>query len=89
MAHFSISTSLADRSESGDIKLCCRCGTKLDEPEDSRLVEIARSRPVELHQNSKVWIDVVGDISPHSTEATKGTEFSLSSESKVMKNKFM
>lgn len=56
----------------GDLKLCCRCGTKLDEPEDSRLVEIARSKPVELHHNTRVWIDVVGDISPHSDEANKG-----------------
>ena len=52
--------------------MCCRCGTKLDEPEDTRLVEIARSKPVELHQNTKVWIDVVGDISPQSDEAGKG-----------------
>ena len=44
----------------------------MDDAEDPRLVEIARSKPVELHQNTRVWIDCVGDISPHSDEANKG-----------------
>ena len=51
-----------DFENESDLKLCCRCGTKLDVPQDSRLYELSRSKPVEVFQDTKIWIDVVGDI---------------------------
>ena len=62
MATFAISTVDNDFDGDNDLKLCCRCGTKLEPPSDPRIFELTRSKPVELYQGTKVWVDVVGDI---------------------------
>lgn len=57
---------------SGEVRLTIICGTRNEAPSDPRLVELARSKPIEVHQDASIWIDVIGDISPHSDDAQKG-----------------
>ena len=62
LATFAISTVDNDFDGENDLKLCCRCGTKLEPPADPRIFELTRSKPVELYQDTRIWVDVVGDI---------------------------
>ena len=62
LATFAISTVESEFDGENDLKLCCRCGTKLEPPNDPRIFELTRSKPVELYQDTRIWLDVVGDI---------------------------
>ncbi|CAG5103182.1 Oidioi.mRNA.OKI2018_I69.chr1.g655.t2.cds [Oikopleura dioica] len=71
MTTFSVCLNTIDQV-AGEVRLTIICGTRNEAPSDPRLVELARSKPIEVHQDASIWIDVIGDISPHSDDAQKG-----------------